>query len=141
MMFILDTNVISEIFVPQPAPEVLAWMDGNDRSHYWVTAISRAELMLGLWLLPEGARKQRLAGFIHDFFSQVMTNAVLPFGKEDADIFAEVVAQRRAAGRPIGEFDAQIAAIARRTNFQVVTRNIRDFEDCGVNLVNPWEAR
>lgn len=140
-MFILDTNVISEMFASRPAPQVMAWMDSHDRGLYWVTAISRAELMLGLNLMPDGARKRNLAGLIADFFDEVLVNDVLPFGGKEADCFAGIVAERRRIGRPIGEFDAQIAAIARCAGFQIVTRNSRDFEHCLVNLVNPWETR
>jgi predicted nucleic acid-binding protein len=137
-MFILDTNVISEMFTPKPSSNVMAWLDMHGRDDYWITAISRAELRLGMLLLPEGQRRQALGNLIEGFFRQTIRNEVLPFGKDEADIFAEVVALRRRSGRPIGEFDAQIAAIARIRDFAVVTRNVRDFEHCGIEVINPW---
>ena len=90
-------------------------------------------------ILPEGARKRLLAEFIGGFFATAMKNEVLPFGEQEADAFADIVAARRAQDRPTGEFDAQIAAIARVRGFLVATRNTNDFADCGVGIVNPWE--
>ncbi|HNB47181.1 MAG TPA: VapC toxin family PIN domain ribonuclease, partial [Burkholderiaceae bacterium] len=63
---------------------------------------------------------------------------LLPFDSPAAMAYAEIVAARRAAGRPISQFDAQIAAIAFSRNVAVVTRNVADFEGCGVEVVNPW---
>jgi predicted nucleic acid-binding protein len=66
-MFVLDTNVISEIFAPKPAREVVDWIDRRGREDYWVTAITRAELLLGVLILPEGDRRQKFFGFINEF--------------------------------------------------------------------------
>lgn len=139
-MFILDTNVVSEMFTPRPSSNVMAWLDAHRRDDYWITAISRAELRLGMLLLPEGRRRHALGDLIEGFFRLTVRNEVLPFGKDEADVFAELVAVRRRSGRPIGEFDAQIAAIARIRDFAVVTRNVNDFEHCGVEIINPWET-
>ena len=139
-MFVLDTNVISETFTIRPSSNVTAWLDAYDLSAYWVAAISRAELLLSMKIMPEGSRKRALADFIDDFFAITLKNEVLPFGKHEADAFAELVATRRALGRPIGEFDGQIAAIARTHGFAVATRNVRHFVNCGIEVVNPWEA-
>jgi toxin FitB len=139
-MFVLDTNVISEIFTPAPSPTVMAWLNARSRSAYWVTAISRAELLFGMHIMPDGKRKQSLANFIQAFFQNSITNGILAFGEHEADAFAELVAHRRRVGQPIGEFDGQIAAIAVVRRFAVVTRNVRDFTDCGIDVINPWEA-
>lgn len=138
-MFILDTNVISETFAPKPSAEMTTWMDAHRRESYWVTTISRAELLLGVLVLPEGSRRQKLFDFVDEFFRSTIRNEILPFGKEEADVFASLVVQRRRIGRPIGEFDAQIAAIARVRGFALVTRNVRDFEHCSVEIINPWD--
>ncbi len=69
-----------------------------------------------------------------------MKTPVLAFDSRGAECFAEIVAYRHRRGLPIGEFDAQIAAIARSYAFAIVTRNVRDFEHCGIEIVNPWEG-
>ena len=66
---------------------------------------------------------------------------VLPFDTIAARPYAEIAARRRAAGRPSAEADCQIAAIARAADAPVATRNGKDFEGCGIGLINPWDDR
>ena len=73
-------------------------------------------------------------------FEEDFGERVLPFDGAAARAFAEIVASRRQAGRPISQLDAQIAAIARSRNATVATRNTVDFEGCGVAVDNPWRA-
>ena len=73
-------------------------------------------------------------------FAEDFDGRVLPFGSEAARTYAQIAAQRRRLGRPISQFDAQIAAIARSVRSPVATRNVSDFEDCGVDVLDPWKA-
>jgi len=139
-MFILDTNVVSELFRPMPADAVVAWIGRTDPADLYVTAISTAEMLLGVALMPPGRRRDGLEHVLRLFFAEKLRTGILAFGDRESTLFAELVAHRRGIGRPIGEFDAQIAAIARAHGFSVVTRNVRDFDDCGVGVVNPWSA-
>ena len=120
---------------------VVAWIEATDPSRLFVTSISMAETLLGLALMPEGKRKLAFAGIMHTFFTDRIRTPVLAFGGKEAEHFAKVVSHRQRIGRPIGEFDAQIAAIALAQGFAVVTRNERDFSDCGVTVINPWEQQ
>jgi predicted nucleic acid-binding protein len=61
-----------------------------------------------------------------------------PFGSDGASFYAEVATERHRRGRPIAQFDAQIAAIARATGAGLATRNVSDFDHCGVDVVDPW---
>lgn len=140
-MFVLDTNAISETFRPRPDPGVAAWMGSVAARDAYVTALSKAELLLGLATMPDGRRKVALGGVIEIFFSKWLNTPILAFGSREAEVYAETVVHRRRLGRPIQEFDAQIAAIARARGFAIVTRNVRDFEDCGIEVINPWEGR
>lgn len=108
------------------------------RSH--ITAMTKAELLLGLAYMPDGKRKAALGSVIGAFFTTWLKTPVLAFGDREAEAYAEIVSRRRFLGRPIREFDAQIASVARSRGFAVVTRNVADFADCGVKIVNPWEA-
>lgn len=139
-MFVLDTNVISETFKPQPDAGVASWMDGALAGHAYVTALTKAELLVGLGQMPDGKRKAGLEEVIDTFFGKWLKTPILAFGSREAQFYAKIVAHRRGRGLAIGEFDAQIASIARSHGFVVVTRNVADFEHCGVEIINPWEA-
>jgi predicted nucleic acid-binding protein len=137
-MFILDTNIISETFRSRPDPNVAAWMGSLVATEVYVTSLSKAELLVGLAFMPDGRRRAALGTVIEAFFSKWLQTPVLAFGSMEAEAYAETVAGRRRLGRPISAFDAQIAAIARIRDFAVVTRNVRDFEHCGIEIINPW---
>lgn len=95
-------------------------------------------MLFGVECLPAGRKRDGLRLLIQHFFANTLRNDVLPFGARDAEHYASIAAARRRIGRPIDAFDAQIAAIARSRGFAVATRNVRDFTDCGINVVNPW---
>lgn len=139
-MYVLDTNVVSEIFRAIPDPNVEAWLETSDPSKLYVTAITKAEFLTGLVRMPDGRRKQFLHVAIHAFFENRMKTPILAFDSREAEYFAEIVAGRYRRGLPIGEFDAQIAAIARSYAFAIVTRNVADFDHCGTEIVNPWAS-
>ena len=137
-MIVLDTNVISETFKPSPDKRVGEWLASMPADLFFVTSVTKAELLYGLALMPDGNRKRGLASVIAAFFDQKILNPVAGFGDEEALSYAQISAHRRRLGRPIRELDAQIAAIARTRGFAVATRNTRDFENCGIEIINPW---
>ena len=138
-MIVLDTNVVSEMMTVRPSETVRAWFGQFDPQQIRVTSITKAELLYGHLLLPLGRRRDLLAAMIRDFFSHTLQTEILPFGDPAAGLFATIAADRRLAGRPIDQHDAQIAAISRRWGFALATRNVRDFEGCGIEVVNPWD--
>jgi predicted nucleic acid-binding protein len=137
-MIILDTNVISEILRPEPGESVASWFNSQQRRQLFTTSVTQAEILYGLALLPRGARREKLLAAAQLIFEEELENHVLPFGSEAAGIFAEIGAARRSSGRPISQFDAMIAGIARLHDAKIATRNISDFDDCGIQLINPW---
>ncbi len=137
-MIVLDTHVLSELMRPTPEPRVTRWFAGQASSSLWTTALTRGELLHGVWLLPQGRRRVALAAAIEGMFKAEFRERVLAFTSEVAVVWARIVVDRTAMGRPISHVDAQIAAIARSVGAQLATRNVRDFEDCGVDIVNPW---
>lgn len=139
-MILLDTNVVSELMKSAPEPAVLAWIDAMPAATVFVSAITRAEILYGIALAPEGKRRDRLEQAAHTAFETFFRGRVLPFDSEAADAFATLAAGRRQADRPISQADAQIAAIARSRGAELATRNVPDFEGCGVEIVNPWGA-
>ncbi|MDP3288255.1 MAG: type II toxin-antitoxin system VapC family toxin [Methyloversatilis sp.] len=138
-MIILDTNVVSELLRPVPDERVVAWVRAQRQSSLFTTVITRGEMLFGVCLLPEGRRRQELLREVIAVFSDDMAERVLDFGSEAADAYAEIAATRRSQGRPVSQSDAMIAGIARSRGADLATRNVRDFESCGVTLINPWQ--
>jgi toxin FitB len=137
-MIVLDTNALSEAFKPLPTQVVLDWLAAQDQREVFITAITQAELLYGIESLPAGKRKAHLSASVERVFVERFPGRILPFDEEAARLYAKIVQQRDAVGRPIAELDAMIAAIARSRNAAVATRNTRDFERCGVPVINPW---
>jgi toxin FitB len=139
-MIVLDTNVVSEVVKPAPAETVLAWLAGQPSSQLFITAITQAEILYGLELMPKGKRRVVLAAALEAMFAEDFAGRILAFDSEAARMYAQIAASRRARGRTIAQSDAEVAAIARARGASLATRNTRDFEHCGVVVVNPWEV-
>jgi len=140
-MIVLDTNVLAELMRRRPEPQVMAWVAAHPPTALFTTTVTQAEVLYGVALLPEGKRRADLERAARQMFSEDFAERVLPFDSAAAEEFAAIVATRRQRGRPIAQLDAQIAAVARSRGAAVATRNIHDFEDCGIDLFNPWEVR
>lgn len=139
-MIVLDTNVLSELMLPSPDTAVHQWLSQQTNEHVYTTAISMAEILQGIELLPAGKRRSGLLAAAHSLFTGVLSGRVLSFDEGAAQAFAPIAVERRKRGRPISLFDAQIASIAKARNAALATRDIRDFEGCGVRLINPWQT-
>jgi predicted nucleic acid-binding protein len=139
-VIILDTNVISELTRQIPEPGVISWLDALPAEETAITAITAAELLYGVGRLPASRRKTELSGAVHALISADFRDRVKPFDVRAADHYAAVVTKREHAGRPIGISDAQIAAICRVLDATLATRNIADFTDTGIDLINPWKG-
>ena len=137
-MILLDTNILSELMRPVPEKGVEQWLADQPDASVFISAITEAELRYGVALLPAGKRRSALTAVIEDMLGEDFTGRILPFDSAAAVAFAEIAATRRQAGRPIAQADAQIAAIARSRGAALATRNVPDFEGCGIELVNPW---
>ena len=137
-MIILDTNVFSELLRARPAPGVLSWVDSQAPDTLFTTSITEAEIHTGIAMLPDGRRRNRLAVAANRLFGELFQDRVWPFDRGAAHNYAAIVAGRRAGGRSVSQFDCQIAAIARSRSMALATRNIRDFEECGIEVINPW---
>ena len=137
-MVVLDTNVVSELMRDDPHADVLLWLDDRPTRELFVTAITEAEIRTGIALLPQGRRRRGIAEAADRAFGALFAGRVLPFDGPAARAYAEMAAARRAAGRPVSQADGQIAAIARSRGMAVVTRNIGDFDDMGIEVIDPW---
>lgn len=139
-MILLDTNVLSEFMRLQPAAQVVAWLDRQAAHAPYISAVSRAEIELGLALMPPGKRQAGIAQAARAMFEEDFAGRCLPFDDVAASHYAGIVASRSRLGRPISAEDAQIAAIALAHEMAVATRNVKDFDGIdGLIVIDPWQ--
>jgi hypothetical protein len=138
-VIILDTNVLSELIRPEPDRGVTEWLDSLDPTAVATTAITAAELLYGVARQPGGQRRERLNEAIRGLIDDDLEGRVEPFDAAAAMRYATLVSDRDRAGRPISMADAQIAAICRKLETTLATRNTSDFQDTGIDLLDPWQ--
>ncbi|MEI7453674.1 MAG: PIN domain-containing protein [Actinomycetes bacterium] len=136
-MIVIDTNVFSELMAARNESPVLAWIETVEANSLFYTAITRAEIRYGIERLPSGARKDDLSMRAQQLFTSA-SDKQLNFDGPAADAYGFIVAKRESLGRRISIADAQIAAIALVNQAQIATRNVHDFQDCGIRILNPW---
>lgn len=139
-MILLDTNIISELLRKTPEPKVETWLATQEGADIYLSTVTEAELRLGVAVMPKGRRRAALSTIIDEILKNDFQNRILPFDSPAAEIYAVIAADRRAAGRPISQFDCQIAAIARTNGAAIATRNVGHFEGCGITVINPWQG-
>jgi predicted nucleic acid-binding protein len=138
--YLLDTNVLSELMRNQPALNVLDWFAQNTHEAMHTSAVTQAEILTGIALLPAGKRRNALAIAADQMFVEDFAGHCLAFDAAAAKNYALIVAKRTHQGQPISTEDGQIAAIALASGLIVATRNTADFENIdGLALVNPWQ--
>jgi predicted nucleic acid-binding protein len=116
----------------------MRWLARQQRAAVFITAITQAEVLCGVEALPPGKRRGTLRETIEKLLSEEFAGRILPFDDGASRLFAKIVAGRQRMGRPISQFDAMIAPIARSRDAVVATRNVGDFEHSGVQVIDPW---
>lgn len=122
---------------PAPSPVVAAWVRARSASELYTTSVTLAEIGYAIERLPDGRRKDLPRTTADDVFSR-FTEHFLPFDAAAAAEYAGIVSHRDRVGTPIDGFDAQIAAICRTRDATLATRNVKDFEDTGIDVIDPW---
>ena len=140
-MIIIDTNIISEFMTSPPANSVLEWLNTQNSLSLYLTTISIAEIGYGLRIMPFGKRRRLLEEQFEKFLATAFESRILSFDESAARKYGEVKGHRKEIGRPLSDLDGQIAAIARANGFAIATRNTKDFEACGVELINPFDFK
>ncbi|MBZ5548326.1 MAG: type II toxin-antitoxin system VapC family toxin [Acidobacteriia bacterium] len=139
-MIILDTNVLSELMRPKPSSRATAWVAKQPAAELFTTSITEAEIFYGIELLIKGKRREGLLAAAEAMFAEDLAGRIFGFESDAARVFSTIAAHRRALGKPISHADAQIAAIAQVRGAKLATRNVADFEDCGLDVVDPWNG-
>jgi len=138
-MIVLDTNVVSEVMKTRPAEAVVAWLNSQDSEKLYISAITIGEIAYGLRILPDGKRQSELRERFERFVTLAFDRRVLIYDETAARLYGELMGDRKELGLPMSVPDGQIAAIARRNHLAVATRNVLDFESCGIEVINPFE--
>jgi len=140
VIYVLDTNVLSEVMKPTPSVAVATWMRAQSPRSLFTASICQAEILAGVAVLPNGRRRAEFEAVALAIFTREFDGRILPFDTQAASAYAEIFANRRQMGRPIETADLIVAATARAHDAAVVTRDSGGFEGCGVTVVNPWNA-
>lgn len=135
-MIVLDTNVLSEPLRPEPAAHVLDWMASLDGA-VAITSVTVGELLVGVRRLPAGHRRDHLLAAIERTLD-AHAGAVLAYDEPAARHYALLQEARRRTGRPLAVEDGMIAAIYAIHGAALATRNVRDFDQLGVEIIDPW---
>ncbi len=138
-MIILDTNVIAELMREVPDPNVASWIQGIDPQNLALTVIAITEILRGIEQLPKGKRRQKLEQSFKEFIQKGFGGRIFPFDQEAAYMYGGIAAGREKAGLSVDSVDLMIASIAKNLQASIATRNIKDFEGCGIILINPWQ--
>ncbi|MGB5635577.1 MAG: type II toxin-antitoxin system VapC family toxin [Waterburya sp.] len=139
-MIILDTNVISELMKGnQCSANVFNWTSGQLMTNLFTTTITQAEILYGIAILPQGKRQDELKKTADLMFKEDFSGRILSFDQKAALYFAQIASQRRKMGQPISQADTQIASICYSQNATIATRNVDDFKNCNIAIINPWE--
>lgn len=138
-MIIVDTNIVSELMKAAPSIKVMAWVNAQEANQLYITTVTIAEITYGLATLDQGKRRDSL----EDAFTKAVLAAfkyrVLSFDEPAAHIYGKIMGHRKEIGRPLSILDGQIAAIAKAHDATLATRNIKDFGDCEIPLINPFK--
>ena len=139
-MIIIDTNVISEMMKPSPVTAVLDWFNEQGAVSLYLTAITIGEIGYGIRALPDGQRRRLLTEGFEALLTVAFENRILDFDAAAARRYGDIMAKRKEMGRPLASLDGQIIAIAQANACAVATRNVRDFEYCGLTIINPFDT-
>ena len=138
MAFLLDTCVLSEPRKPQPDAGVLSWLEACDPDELFISAISLGELAQGIALLEDGRRKRGFTDWLNKELLPSFGARVITLDATVAQVWGNIAARARRAGRSSATADAQIAACALAHGMTLVTCNVPHFHAFGVKLLNPW---
>jgi len=136
---LLDTNVLSEVTKPRPDERVLEWLDQLDEDRAFISVVSIAEIRRGVALMDGGRKRDALAEWLSHDLPQRFEGRVMPVQEPVALAWGDLMALAKRNGLGLTSMDGLIAATAVAHDLVLATRNTKDFEGLGVEILNPWE--
>ena len=140
MSYLLDTCIISELVRPSPDNSVLRWIDSRNEFDLYLSVLTLGEIQKGIAKLSSGKKKSLLAAWLKDELVVRFEERIIPVNSGVAMMWGTMLGKAEKNGQPLSAIDALIAATAKMYDLVVVTRNVRDMEASGVDILNPWEA-
>jgi hypothetical protein len=140
-MYVLDTNVMSEVMKDVAHPAVVSWLRHRPMEIMFATAISYTEILYGIRRLAASAKRQKLAQAARALFLEEFEARILHFDAEAADAYADLRIARMRIGHPVTVEDGMIGAIATVCGASVVTRDVEGFDGYGLTVLNRWAER
>jgi len=137
---LLDTNVLSEVRRPSPDIRVLAWLEELDEDRAFISVVSIAEISRGIALMSDGRRREALAHWLAEDLPQRFDQRMLPVDQAVALAWGDMMGMAKRSGRGLSSMDGLIAATAIAGELALATRNRKDFQGWGIELVDPWTA-
>jgi predicted nucleic acid-binding protein len=138
--FLLDTNCISEVVRVKPEPRVLEWMEAADEALLYLSVLTLGEIRKGLAGLPQGKRRTHLETWLELELQARFSGRILPIDAAVADRWGLLAADAKRQGRALSAVDGLLAATALHHNLTIVSRNVSDFANTRVPVLNPWSA-
>ena len=138
--FLLDTNVPSELTRPKSDPKVEKWLEEVEDEQIFFSVVSLGEILKGVTLLPKSKRRTELQRWLDDTLRPWFAGRILPVTEPIAERWGILSGQCQLKGKTIKVADGLIAATALHHDLTIVTRNVKDFKQLGVGLLNPWES-
>jgi predicted nucleic acid-binding protein len=137
-LYILDTNILRELYMPVPHEKVIGWLKRQEPENLYITTFNVAEIRYGIEQLPEGKKKSGIESWLENLLLPNFNGRVLTFDLKSAQAWGVITAQDKKNGRPRPSMDGLLASIAIAHDMVLVTRNIKDFSGLGIELVNPF---
>lgn len=139
-MILLDTNVVSAVMQAQPEPSVIAWLDQQVPEQIWLPSIVVFELRYGMAILEPGSKRRRLELGLEKLLAELIQERIAPLNASAAERAAHLAADRKRHGRSVDLRDTLIAGIALTTGASLATRNLKDFQDLPIPVLNPFNG-
>jgi toxin FitB len=138
--FLLDTNCISELIRPEPDLRLLSWIEAADEDLLYLSVLTLGEIRKGITALPASKRRVRLESWLQVELKSRFSERILPVNLEIADRWGLLAAAAGKQAKPLAVIDGLLAATALHHNLTLVSRNISDFTNASVPLINPWTS-